>query len=80
MGISDLHMHSSASYDCFTSIWDVCERAAALGLEAVAFTEHVELNPEEFPRNPFDYHKAREPGRRCRRRTSARLWCCLGRK
>lgn len=60
MGISDLHMHSSASYDCFTSIWDMCERAAALGLEAVAFTEHVELNPEEFPRNPFDYHKARE--------------------
>ena len=80
MGISDLHMHSSASYDCFTSIWDMCERAAALGLEAVAFTEHVELNPEEFPETHLIITRPGKPGRRCRRRTAARLWCCLGRK
>ena len=77
MVISDLHMHSSASYDCFTSMWDMCERAVALGLEAVAFTEHVELNSEEFPSNPFDYQKARETWEKVREAYRP-LVVCLG--
>lgn len=78
MVISDLHMHSSASYDCFTSMWDMCERAVALGLEAVAFTEHVELNSEEFPSNPFDYHKARETWEKVREAYRGRLVVLFG--
>ena len=47
MGISDLHMHTCASWDCSAEMRDMCEQAVRLGLEAVAFTEHVELNPDD---------------------------------
>ena len=61
MGISDLHMHTCASWDCSAEMRDMCEQAVRLGLEAVAFTEHVELNPDDdHTYSTFDYHKARE--------------------
>lgn len=78
MGISDLHMHSSASYDCHTSIWDMCERAVSLGLEAVAFTEHVELNPDGYPYGVFDYHKARETWEKVRHKYRGKLVVLFG--
>lgn len=59
MAISDLHVHSSASCDCHASIWDMCESAVSLGLEAVAFTEHVEFGPNDLCCGKFDYYRAR---------------------
>ncbi len=59
MAISDLHIHSLASCDCHASIWDMCESAVGLGLEAVAFTEHVEFGPDDFCYGKFDYYRAK---------------------
>ncbi|MEW6228592.1 MAG: PHP domain-containing protein [Bacillota bacterium] len=51
----DLHVHLSASCDSDAEIWDVCERAIEVGLEAVAFSEHVELAPGDYCHNRYDY-------------------------
>jgi histidinol-phosphatase (PHP family) len=42
---ADDHVHSQFSYDtgATASMRDACERAVALGLPSIAFTEHVEL-------------------------------------
>ncbi|MDX6244475.1 MAG: histidinol-phosphatase family [Frankiales bacterium] len=42
---ADDHVHSQFSYDtgASASMRDACERAVALGLPSIAFTEHVEL-------------------------------------
>jgi len=58
MTVSDLHVHSSASCDCDASIWEMCDAAVQLGLEAVAFTDHLEFKPEDPCYKRFDYAKA----------------------
>ena len=43
----DLHVHSSCSADGASSIADYAQRAAELGLSAVGFCEHVDLDPRD---------------------------------
>jgi histidinol-phosphatase (PHP family) len=79
MGISDLHMHTCASWDCSAEMRDMCEQAVRLGLEAVAFTEHVELNPDDdHTYSTFDYHKAREIWEKVRDEFRGRLVVLFG--
>lgn len=40
----DCHTHTSVSYDATATAGGLCRRAISLGLEALAITEHVELN------------------------------------
>ena len=43
---SDFHMHSSFSGDSDTPMKDMIERAIALGLETICFTEHTKITPK----------------------------------
>lgn len=78
MGIHDLHMHSSASCDSHASIWDMCESAIGLGLEAVAFTEHVEFGPGDYCYGAFDYHRARRTWEKARDKYRGKLEVLFG--
>lgn len=78
MGVSDLHVHSSASCDCNASIWDMCERAVELGLEAVAFTEHVEFGPNDYCYRKFDYRRARSIWQKAREKYEGKLEVLFG--
>ncbi len=40
----DFHMHSSFSGDCATSPYAMAERALALGLDGICFTEHQDID------------------------------------
>lgn len=78
MGVSDLHVHSSASCDCYASVWDMCESAIDMGLEAIAFTEHVEFSPEDYCYRQFNYHKARRAWQKARERYRRTLKVLFG--
>ncbi len=43
----DCHVHTLFSPDGHQSMQDACQRAAALGLDAVCFTEHLDFGPGE---------------------------------
>jgi len=58
MAVSDLHVHSLASCDSDASIWEMCDRACELGIEAIAFTEHLEFRPQDTCYGKYDYDKA----------------------
>ena len=43
---ADSHVHTQWSWDAVAgSMEDTCQRAAAIGLPAVAFTEHADFTP-----------------------------------
>lgn len=44
---SDLHTHTTHSWDARNTPFEMCERAATLGLNAIAFTEHAEWFPRQ---------------------------------
>lgn len=52
---ADLHVHSRFSEDCRTEMGAVCEAAIAKGLECIAFTDHLDLNPADRGYGFFDY-------------------------
>lgn len=40
----DCHVHTKFSYDCTMDLADACEAAIKLGLDGIAFTDHVDLD------------------------------------
>ncbi|MEW6107230.1 MAG: PHP domain-containing protein, partial [Bacillota bacterium] len=74
----DLHVHSSASCDSDTEIWDVCERAIGVGLEAVAFTEHVELAPGDYCYKRYDYERSKSACDKAKERYRGRIEVLFG--
>jgi histidinol-phosphatase (PHP family) len=46
-GLSDLHVHSQFSCDGRSTMEAICHRAVALGLDSIAFTDHVDLEPAD---------------------------------
>ena len=46
-GLSDLHVHSQFSCDGRSSMEAICRRAVALGLQSIAFTDHLDLVPAD---------------------------------
>ncbi len=51
----DLHIHSTFSYDSSLSPMEVCEIAIKRGIKIIAFTEHLELNPQDPGYGYFNY-------------------------
>ncbi len=49
----DLHVHSKYSVDSDVSMSDYCKRAVALGIDCIAFTDHVDHNPVDYGYNYF---------------------------
>lgn len=52
--LCDAHVHSTFSPDARSTLSDMCERAIELGLEAVYFTEHLDLDPRDSGYRFFD--------------------------
>jgi histidinol-phosphatase (PHP family) len=46
-GLSDLHVHSQFSCDGRATMEAICRRAIVLGLSSIAFTDHVDLEPQD---------------------------------
>lgn len=44
MGLADIHMHSIYSYDGTASVTAILKRAQQIGLDAIAITDHDEIN------------------------------------
>ncbi|WHH59927.1 histidinol-phosphatase HisJ family protein [Petroclostridium sp. X23] len=56
MILHDYHIHSSFSGDSQMSMETACERAIALGLKEIAFTDHVDIDfPNSDPSFAIDY-------------------------
>jgi len=47
----DYHIHTHASFDCFEHARAMCESALKAGMDAVAFTDHVDFLPDR----PLDW-------------------------
>lgn len=50
----DYHVHSTCSGDGKASVEQMCARAVELGICEIAFTEHVDNNPEDICYDKFD--------------------------
>jgi histidinol-phosphatase (PHP family) len=51
MILADYHMHSHASFDCFTESAVMAQAAIDAGLAAIAFTDHIDFLPD----TPLDW-------------------------
>ena len=56
--LSDLHVHSTNSFDGRGTVAAMCERAVELGLERIAFTEHVDFEPTDIGYGYYDYERS----------------------
>ncbi len=50
--LMDYHLHSAVTVDARMSEAEACERAAALGIQEIAFTNHVMLNQQAYLMSP----------------------------
>jgi histidinol-phosphatase (PHP family) len=55
----DCHTHTRQSKDSQVSMRDYCERALALGVTHLAFTDHIDLDPADFSFGFYDFARAR---------------------
>ncbi len=51
----DFHLHTSFSSDSDTPMQDMIERGISLGLSAMCFTEHMDMDFPKDPRNEWDF-------------------------
>src|SRR5580658_561480 len=51
----DYQVHSLRSHDGKASIMEMCERAAAIGLDEIGFSEHKDFDPADPVVDYFDY-------------------------
>ena len=56
----DYHIHTNFSCDSNQLPEDVCEKAIALGFEEIAFTEHLDLDPQDEGYGFYDYERISE--------------------
>lgn len=64
----DFHIHTTLSCDGHCTIEEVCRRAIEIGLQAICFTEHLDLDPNDPGYGFFNYEEYSsqiEQARRC---------------
>lgn len=76
--ISDLHAHSLCSGDARSTLREMCARAAQLGIERIAFTEHLDLEPTDPQYGHYDYGWHRREIEGARREFGDRLEVLMG--
>ena len=55
MNLLDYHIHSDCSPDAESTMEEICETALELGISEIAFTEHLDLDPDDPAYGSFDY-------------------------
>jgi histidinol-phosphatase (PHP family) len=73
MIVHDYHVHSSFSSDCQARMVDMCQAAAERGIAEIAFTEHLDLIPEDRTPGFFRPDVWWREVERCRRDFAGRL-------
>ena len=53
----DYHVHSTESCDGRSSILEMCQKAANLGMTEIGFSEHVDFDPSDRGYGFFDYDR-----------------------
>lgn len=52
----DYHVHTTYSDDAVSNLRSMCIRAIEIGLEEIAFTEHLDFIPSDWSNEAFDYN------------------------
>jgi len=73
MIVHDYHVHSSFSSDCQARMADMCRAASDRGVPEIAFTEHLDLIPEDESPGFFQPEAWWQELERCRRDFAGRL-------
>ena len=55
MPFCDLHVHSKFSFDGYSTIDEICANAVSVGLKTIAFTEHLDMDPDYAYHQYLDY-------------------------
>jgi histidinol-phosphatase (PHP family) len=74
----DLHVHTKHSYDSLEEMADYCERAIALGITHLCFTDHIDMNPLDSGHGIYDFDAYFDDYDRIRRRYAGRLTVLSG--
>ena len=53
--LCDLHVHTRHSYDGCEQMASYCERAIAIGLTHICFTDHIDMNPLDSGSGKYDF-------------------------
>jgi histidinol-phosphatase (PHP family) len=62
--LCDYHIHTQASFDCFTPARDMCQRAFEAGISAIALTDHMDFLPQHEINWQTDFERARDQAER----------------
>lgn len=77
--LPDYHVHTKFSIDGTIPMEEMCERAIALGMEEIAFTDHVDYDaPYDPPELAIDYETYLETFTKLREKYLGRLRLTLG--
>ncbi len=76
--LSDLHCHSTNSCDGRATVEAMCQRAVELGLERIAFTEHVDFEPKDPGYGCYDPERSLRDIEAARERFGDRLTVLTG--
>lgn len=74
----DFHLHTGLSADGKGTVLEFCEQAARLGMKAVGFCEHLDLDPRDLSAAPHDYEQYRREITEARSRFGDRLAIRMG--
>lgn len=74
----DFHVHSSLSHDGNGTIIEYCEKALTMGVKAIGFCEHLDLDPRDAVSGMHDYKLYRSLIEEAREAHGDRLIICMG--
>lgn len=73
--ITDLHIHTEFSCDSEADMEQYVKQAIERGMQALCFTDHVDLNPDDYGYNYYVPEKYFEKFNRVKKIIGIRLLC-----
>ncbi len=74
----DLHVHTSYSFDSNTTMEQYARRAVELGLDAVCFTDHIDINNHRNTFSGFPFDERRRELERVQKQFAGQIKLLLG--
>lgn len=74
----DCHTHTRQSKDSQATMRQCCERAIELGIDYLAFTDHIDLDPADFSFGYYDFDRAWREYQDARAEFSGRMELAFG--